>query len=98
MKGDIRCIDGRLMRHDPQTDDPDLETARGPCPECRRLTDDNECLRNALSERGGINPDPGSLLEDLLSERRSRAEWMTQAKYWEERYAQLLAVDATMEP
>ena len=34
MKGDIRCVDGRLMRHDPQLDDPDLETDRGECPEC----------------------------------------------------------------
>lgn len=29
-----RCVDGRLMRHDPQPDDPDLETDRGVCPEC----------------------------------------------------------------
>ena len=34
MKGDIRCYDGRLMRHDPQTDDPDLETDIGECPDC----------------------------------------------------------------
>ncbi|MBN9535053.1 MAG: hypothetical protein J0H10_17060 [Alphaproteobacteria bacterium] len=34
MKGDIRCIDGRLMRHDPQFDDPDLETDIGECPDC----------------------------------------------------------------
>ena len=25
MKGDLRCIGGRLFRHDPQSDDPDLE-------------------------------------------------------------------------
>jgi hypothetical protein len=29
-----RCVDGRLMRHDPQFDDPDLETDVGECPEC----------------------------------------------------------------
>ena len=29
-----RCIDGRLMRHDPQHDDPNLETDIGKCPEC----------------------------------------------------------------
>lgn len=34
MKGDLRCIDGRLWRHDPQYDDPDLETDVGECPEC----------------------------------------------------------------
>ena len=34
MKGDIRCVDGRLMRHDPQFDDPDLETDIGECPKC----------------------------------------------------------------
>lgn len=34
MKGDIRCIDGRSFRHDPQHDDPELETDVGQCPEC----------------------------------------------------------------
>lgn len=34
MKGDTRCIDGTLWRHDPQPDDPSLETNRGKCPEC----------------------------------------------------------------
>lgn len=29
-----RCVDGRLMRHDPQPDDPGLETDIGKCPEC----------------------------------------------------------------
>ena len=33
-RGDIRCIDGRLYRHDPQHDDPDLETDVGACKEC----------------------------------------------------------------
>ena len=34
MKGDTRCDDGRLMRHDPQPDDPNLETELGKCPDC----------------------------------------------------------------
>lgn len=34
MKGDTRCEDGRLLRHDPQPDDPGLETDMGKCPEC----------------------------------------------------------------
>jgi hypothetical protein len=34
MKGDIRCIEGRLFRHDPQHDDPELETDVGQCEEC----------------------------------------------------------------
>jgi hypothetical protein len=29
-----RCVDGRIMRHDPQPDDPYLETDRGECEEC----------------------------------------------------------------
>ena len=33
-KGDLRCIEGRLFRHDPQYDDPDLETDIGQCPDC----------------------------------------------------------------
>ena len=34
MKGDLTCVGGRLMRHDPQVDDPDLETDVGECPDC----------------------------------------------------------------
>ena len=34
MKGDLRCVEGCLYRHDPQADDPDLETAIGQCPDC----------------------------------------------------------------
>ena len=34
MKGDLRCIEGRLFRHDPQWDDPDLETDVRECPDC----------------------------------------------------------------
>lgn len=30
----VRCVEGRLMRHDPQFDDPYLETDRGQCPDC----------------------------------------------------------------
>ncbi len=34
MKGDLRCVEGRTMRHDPQHDDPDLETDIGECEFC----------------------------------------------------------------
>jgi hypothetical protein len=34
MKGDLRCVEGRLFRHDPQSDDPYLETDVGQCPDC----------------------------------------------------------------
>jgi hypothetical protein len=47
MKGDLRCVDGRLLRHDPQHDDPDLETDIGECPHCSG----DGCERE---------PDPGS--------------------------------------
>jgi hypothetical protein len=30
----LRCLDGRLMKHDPQLDDPYLETDLGVCPDC----------------------------------------------------------------
>lgn len=30
----FRCVEGRRMRHDPQPDDPYLETDRGQCEEC----------------------------------------------------------------
>lgn len=29
-----RCVDGRVMRHDPQPDDPSLETDIGECEAC----------------------------------------------------------------
>ena len=51
MKSDTRCVDGRLMRHDPQSDDPWLETDRGQCPEC----DGAGC--NAPKAMG-VKPDP----------------------------------------
>lgn len=34
MKGDLRCIDGRLWRHCPFPDDPDYESDVGQCPDC----------------------------------------------------------------
>lgn len=34
MKGDLACVGGRIMRHDPQPDDPELETDIGQCPDC----------------------------------------------------------------
>lgn len=33
-EGSQRCIDGRVMRRDPQRDDPYLETDIGECEEC----------------------------------------------------------------
>jgi hypothetical protein len=34
MKGNIRCFEGSLWRHDPQPDDPELETRVGKCQDC----------------------------------------------------------------
>jgi hypothetical protein len=31
---DHACVDGRAMRHDPQPDDPYLQTDVGPCEKC----------------------------------------------------------------
>lgn len=63
-----RCTDGRLMRHDPQHDDPDLETDIGKCPECdgegcermeRRLAIEEGLLRKCRTcEAENINDDP----------------------------------------
>ena len=39
-RGETRCVDGRLMRHDPQADDPYLETDIGKCLDC----DGNGCV------------------------------------------------------
>lgn len=37
MKREPSCVDGRLMRHDPQPDDPCLQTDLGECPDCDGL-------------------------------------------------------------
>lgn len=34
MRGNIRCIEGILFRHEPQSDDPAFEMQVGKCPEC----------------------------------------------------------------
>ena len=34
MKGDLHCVEGRLLRHDPQFDDPELQTDIDQCPDC----------------------------------------------------------------
>lgn len=47
----VRCIEGRLFRHDPQHDDPYLETDVGTCPECEGKGCDCEGgERDVLSE------------------------------------------------
>lgn len=38
----VRCVEGRLWRHDPQHDDPDLETDVGACPDCQGHGCDDE--------------------------------------------------------
>ena len=50
-----RCIDGRTMRHDPQPDDPGLETDIGKCPECNGKDCDQEDVSSEdfLSSTGG---------------------------------------------
>ena len=49
MKGELRCIDGRLMRHDPMPDDPYLETDTGKCPDCEGAGCVCECCGTHLS-------------------------------------------------
>ena len=45
----VRCVDGRLMRHDPQPDDPYLETDVGKCEECGGKGCVCECCGTALT-------------------------------------------------
>jgi hypothetical protein len=62
-----RCVEGRLFRHDPQHDDPDLETDVGACPECNGKgcdCEDDDAEPDVLSELweavnalGGWRPD-----------------------------------------
>lgn len=57
MKGDVRCIEGHLWRHDPQWDDPDLETNIGACPgcaDCEPVNGDLTCP--TCKGKGIVNP------------------------------------------
>jgi len=45
-----RCIDGRLFRHDPQHDDPYLETDIGQCPDCDGEGCESEAVEAGLLE------------------------------------------------
>lgn len=49
-----RCVEGRKYRHDPQHDDPDLETDIGQCPECEGKGCDDDDLFD-----GDDDPDAG---------------------------------------
>lgn len=58
MKGDLYCIDGRLMRHDPQYDDPELLTDLRACPDCSGdgCSDDGEPVEKFGRSRKWIEP------------------------------------------
>ena len=54
-----RCIDGRTMRHDPQPDDPELETDIGKCPECNGKGCEQEDASPNSSRSGQIQSASG---------------------------------------
>lgn len=55
MRGNLRCIDGQLMRHDPQPDDPDLETDVGKCPDCNGNGCDEDGTKNEMWDTYKLN-------------------------------------------
>jgi CO dehydrogenase/acetyl-CoA synthase gamma subunit (corrinoid Fe-S protein) len=62
---DPHCVDGRLMRHDPQPDDPYLQIDIGTCGECEGEGCDRMYARLAVEDcQDTIN----AALEDLESE------------------------------
>jgi hypothetical protein len=63
-----RCVEGRTMRHDPQHDDPELETDIGQCEEC----DGKGCV--TCEECGAIGSDGDSLCDDC-EQNRAEAAW-----------------------
>lgn len=78
MKGETRCEDGRLMRHDPQPDDPDLETDRGQCPDCegigcealrqqQKITNVIDRARALVKIADEFWPDHPSAIDDYLT-------------------------------
>jgi hypothetical protein len=49
MRGDTRCIEGRLFRHHPFPDDPYYEHDVGPCPECEGFgCDEYQSIMNQM--------------------------------------------------
>lgn len=56
MKDDLTCVGGRIMLHDPQPDDPDLETDIG-----ERRTSLNRCERLDLIYTGDIGGKPAAI-------------------------------------
>lgn len=76
-----RCIDGRIMRHDPQPDDPSLETDIGKCPDC----DGKGCEVEELPTIS--EPDaPGAFKGDIWfghSEKRSMGTHRWDGEKWE---------------
>lgn len=66
-----RCVEGRVMRHDPQHDDPDLETDIGQCEECAG----KGCI--ACEDCGELAPDASDdgdgLCENCLQNRAEAA-------------------------
>ena len=83
MKGDIRCIDGRLLRHDPQRDDPSLETDFGKCPECNGKGCD-EMEDEKMRPEFEVADEPTAILLDLDAielANKSMAAWLAQGGY-----------------
>lgn len=64
MSRHFACVDGRLMRRDPQPDDPYLETDVGECP---------DCSGDGCGENGEIIYKPGRSDEWLRGHRRWKA-------------------------
>lgn len=56
MKGDIRCFQGKLWRHEPQQDDPEFETCVGDCPHCDGIGCDELDRRVAAAK--DVTPQP----------------------------------------
>lgn len=68
-----RCVDGRTMRHDPQHDDPELETDIGQCEEC----DGKGCIVCEACEAPTNNPEDayGEHICDDCLQNRDEAAW-----------------------
>ena len=78
MRGEIRCVEGRSMRHDPQHDDPDLETDMGRCPVCEggNCHVDMDALADRLEQLGRFE-----IIRTVNSDGpRSAQVWLTEAE------------------
>lgn len=90
MKGDIRCVEGTLYRHDPQHDDPYCETARGKCQKC-----DGKGCPEPRPNLFDILPRGSWSAEGMVKEVNGHSLWCGEVQVERQRFPRLAYIQAT---